>query len=213
MTPTFFQIRLILTLMLISAGSFLSGCLTANAPDTKFYVLTPLDHAAALDAGSGGAGPLSVEVVSLRLPQYLERPQIVTRSSGNRLELAEFHQWGGNLGKDMARILAKNLSRLLGTPNIAMAPHRPIAPPDFRIDLEVMQFEKDYNGLVVLSVQWRLSRGADQKLLEARITELASQTPMAEKDYERTVSAMSELFGELSKIIGEAILKAHGQAK
>ncbi|MBI5185847.1 MAG: membrane integrity-associated transporter subunit PqiC [Nitrospinae bacterium] len=213
MTPTFFQIRLILTLALISAGGILSGCLATNAPDTKFYVLTPLGNAAALDAGSGSSGRLSVEVVSLRLPQYLERPQIVTRSSGNRLELAEFHQWGGNLGKDMARVLAKNLSRLLGTPNIAMAPHRPLAPPDFRIDLEVMQFEKDYNGRVVLSVQWRLSRGSDQRLLEARITDLASPAAIAEKDYERTVAAMSELFGELGKIIGEAILKAHGQAK
>lgn len=204
MTLLYFRTRLVLIFML--TGSILSGCLSTTTTDTRFYVLNPFDRAQTLVGESGGNGSLSVEVVSLRLPQYLERPQIVTRSSGNRLELSEYHQWGGNLGKDMSRVLAKNLSQLLNTPHIAMAPHRPLDPPDFRIDLEVMQFERDFDGRVVLSVQWRLSSGKDQKTLETRITDLASPAPITEKDFGHTVSAMSALFGELSKIIGQAIL-------
>ena len=55
---------------------------------------------------------VAVVVASVRLPQYLERPQIVTRSGDNRLQLAEFDQWGGNLYQDMTRVLAQNLARL-----------------------------------------------------------------------------------------------------
>ncbi len=207
MTLPFSQTRLALFLLL--AGTFLSGCFTTDTPDTRFYVLNPLDADSRLETQPGQKGSLSVEVSSLRLPQYLERPQIVTRSSGNRLELAEFHQWGGNLRKNMMRVLAKNFSQLLATPHIAISPHRPPAPPDFRIELEVMQFERISDGKVRLSAQWRLTRGKDQKPLATRMTNLHIRTVTTEPDleYDHTVTAMSKVFGELSRVIGKEILK------
>ena len=200
-------LRFSLFLVFVLAGSVLSGCMGTTPPATRFYVLNPLDFGSSLVSETDRKDPLSVEVTSLRLPQYLERPQIVTRSSGNRLELAEYHQWGGNLRKNMARVLAKNLSQLLATPNIAISPHRPPAPPDCRVELEVMQFERVSDGQVKLSAQWRLSRGKDLKPLSTRISELASPTLPTGTDLEHTVSAMSTLVGELSQIIGRTILK------
>ena len=205
MVISFLRFRLFLVFVL--TGSVLSGCMGRTPPATRFYVLNPLDLGSSLVNETDRKDPLSVEVGSLRLPQYLERPQIVTRSSGNRLELAEYRQWGGNLRKNMARVLAKNLSQLLATPNIAISPYRPPAPPDFRVELEVMQFERVSDGRVKLSAQWRLSRGKDLKPLSTRITELASPMLPAGTDMEHTVSAMSTLVGELSQIIGQAILK------
>ena len=201
------SIRLTLFFMLV--GIFLPACFTTDTPDTRFYLLNPLDAESTLGAGSGKKGSLSVEVASLRLPQYLERPQIVTRSSNNRLKLAEFHQWGGNLRKNMMRVLAKNFSQLLATPHIAISPHRPPAPPNFRIELEVMQFERGPNRKVRLSAQWRLTQGKGQKPLVTRIIELNS-SPISddpELEYDHTVLAMGLVFGELSKIIGKEILR------
>lgn len=205
MLPSSLRFRLFLVFVL--TGSVLSGCLGTTPTVTRFYVLNPLDVGSSLVSETDRKDPLSVEVASLRLPQYLERPQIVTRSSGNRLELAEYHQWGGNLRKNMARVIAKNLSQLLATPNIAISPYRPPAPPDFRVELEVMQFERVSEGQVKLSAQWRLSRGKDLKSLATRITELASPMLPIGTDMEPTVSAMSTLVGELSQIIGRTILK------
>jgi len=209
MLLSFLRIRLFVVFVL--AGSFLSGCIKTTTPATRFYILNSLDSGANLVSKTDRKDPLSVEVASLRLPQYLERPQIVTRSSGNRLELAEYHQWGGNLRKNMIRVLAKNLSQLLATTDIAISPHRPPAPPDFRVELEVMQFERNSRGQVTLSSQWRLSRGKDLKPLSTQITELTSPTVPTGSDLEPTVSAMSTLMGELSQIIAQAILKhLHG---
>ncbi len=211
MLRPFLSIRPVLVFVL--AGSFLSGCITPSLHTTRFYVLNPLDSSAGLVSDTDRKGPLSVEVASLRLPQYLERPQIVTRSSENRLELAEFHQWGGNLRKNMIRVLAGNLSQLLATPDIAISPHGPPAPPDFRVELEVMQFERDSHGQVRLSVQWRLSRGSDRRPLMTRITHLASPDVQTGTDFEHTVSVMSTLMGELSQIIGRTILEhVHGRS-
>ena len=202
MLPSTLRIRLFATFVLV--GCFFFGC---GKSATRFYVLNPLDSGADFAGESEQKGRLSVEVASLRLPQYLERPQIVTRSSGNRLVLADYHQWGGNLRKNMMRVLAKNLSRILDTPHIAISPHRPPNPPDFRVDVEVMQFERDVDRKVRLSAQWRLLSGKDRKVVTTRMTELSSPAVPAGTDYEDTVSTMSTIFGELSQIIGREILK------
>lgn len=188
------------------AGCLLWGCISSNTPATKFYVLNPLEPGQSLLKDTDPEGPLTVEVASLRLPQYLERPQIVTRSTSNRVELAEFHQWGGNLRKNMMRVLAKNLSQLLATPNVFLSPHQPQSPPDFRIDIEVMKFERDPDGKVRLSVQWILSKGLDRKPLTTRMTDLTGQEEQADSDLETTVSSMSALMGELSVIISREIV-------
>tara|TARA_B100000959_G_C14772315_1_gene538019 strand:- start:48 stop:683 length:636 start_codon:yes stop_codon:yes gene_type:complete len=196
-----------LFLVLILAGNFLSGCVTTDTPSTRFYILNPIDSGASLVSKTNRKDSLSVEVASIRLPQYLERPQIVTRSSGNQLKLAEFHQWGGNLRKNMMRVLANNFSQLLSTTHVAISPHRPPTPSDFRVELEVMQFERDSDGKVRLSTQWRLSRGRDQNPLAIQITDLTSEKIHTESDFEQTVSVMSSLMGELSQIISREILK------
>ena len=91
----------------------------------RFYLVTPLEGA---QAAAPAPGP-GVVVAAVRLPKYLERPQLVTRSGDNRLQLEEFHQWGGNLGKDLTRVLAENLSRLLGSDAVVAAPHTLRPPP------------------------------------------------------------------------------------
>jgi len=205
MIPLFMKNRTFF--IFVPAGILLAGCLSIGNTETRFYVLNPIDTGTSLVAESEEKGKLSVEVASLRLPQYLEKPQIVIRTSVNRLELEEFHQWGGNLRKNMTRVLAKNLSHLLATPNIAISPYRPPTPPDFRIEFEVMQFERGPDAKVHFSVQWRLSSGKEHKALTTQITDLSSPEVSIKPDFEHTVSEMSALIGELSKIIGEEILK------
>jgi uncharacterized lipoprotein YmbA len=191
----------------VLAGSFLSGCIATTTTTTKLYVLNPLDSGASLVSKADQKDSLSIEIASLRLPQYLERPQIVTRSGENRLELGEYHRWGENLKKNMVRVLSKNLSQLLATPNIAIAPHHPPTSPDFRVELEVMQFERNSDGHVRLTARWLISRGKDRQPLVTQITDLASPVVHTGPDYALTVAAMNTLFGELSQIIGQEILK------
>jgi len=199
--------RILLSVVCVAALSLMPGCMSSKAPATRFYVLNPLEGDQALAGHGQGGRALSIEIGSLRLPQYLERPQLVTRGSENRLELAEFHQWGGNLRKNMVRVLARNLTLLLGTPLVALAPSRLDAPPDFRLEAEVMQFERVEGGRVRLLVQWSLSGGKDRKPMTTRITELASPPLSDLTDPEPTVAAMSALMGKWSRIIARTILE------
>jgi uncharacterized lipoprotein YmbA len=192
-------------IVIFIATGLLAGCMAAKS-ETRFYVLSPIGEAAGRPGDVKARGPVSVEVMWVHLPQYLERPQIVTKSGENRLDLAEYRQWGGNLRKNMTRVLAKNLSILLHTPQIAMAPHHPPDPPDFRVEVEVMSFERGPDRRVRLSAQWRLSGRGDGRPPVTRICELSS--PEIEDqgpDLDSTVAAMSGLLGELSRRIAQAI--------
>ncbi len=183
----------------------LSGCLGTNpVTPTRYYLLNPTAYESPLV--SAGASPLSVEIASLHLPQYLEKPQIVTRTSQNRLVMDEYQQWGGNLRKNMIRVLTQNLSRLLDTSHVTMAPFRPPAPPDFRIEVEVMRFEADDKGRVWFTVHWRLSRGVDGRTLATQVTELKGSDPVISFEMDDIVSGMETLLGDFCKIPAREIL-------
>lgn len=188
---------------LIAAAS-LAGCL-GSAPATRMYMLEP---AAANRAAEGLPKPITIVVRDVRLPQYLDRPEIVTRDEGHRLQLAEFDHWGGDLRQDMARILAENLGRDLGSDRIFAAPLPAAIKADYRLDLEILQFERESGGRVRLTARWWLTRGADAGLLLTReATFLASP---AGDTYAALVAAMSVAYGELSRAIGDSVRTAGG---
>jgi uncharacterized lipoprotein YmbA len=196
-----FPLPRILGLLLVSA-LLISGCGTVAPKVTRFYTLDAL--ATPQNAATGR--PIAVEVVALRLPQYLERPQIVTREGGTRLYLSEFNQWGGNLQKDLMRTMALNFSLLLATPQVSITPYHPPTPPDYRVEVEIMRFEKDTeSGEVTLLAQWRLMKKDRKEAVVTRMTTLAARPSGSAGEYEGTVATMSRLWGDLSTIIAETI--------
>ena len=149
---------------------------------------------------------MAVEISTIHLPQYLDRPHLVIRSGDNRLKILQSHQWGGNLRKDMMRTLAINLSQLLKTPNVTIAPHRSASQGDYRVTIEILKFEKDTDNLVKLTAQWQLTSGIDRKLLASKISLLSSDKPATADDYDVVVAMMSEQFGALARDIAQTIL-------
>jgi len=182
------------------AVALATGC--SSVPPTRYYVVTPLEEKAAASAPGPG-----VVVASVRLPQYLERPQLVTRSGDNQLQLEEFHQWGGNLAKDLTRVLAENLSQLLRSDGVVTAPHTLRARPDYRVEVELLRFERAADARVHLTAKWWLLRGADGAPLAGPTTTLASEPLPASPTFDPTVAAMSRAYGELSRAIAQAIVR------
>ncbi len=181
------------------AVALATGC--SSAPPMRYYVVTSLEGTAAA-ASSPGPG---VVVAGVRLPQYLERPQLVTRSGDNQLQVEEFHQWGGNLAKDLTRVLAENLSRLLRSDAVVAAPHTQRLRPDYRVEVDVLRFERAGDARVYLTAKWWLLRGADGAQLAGPTTTLTSEPLPAAPTFDPTVAAMSRAYGELARAIAQVI--------
>ena len=198
MTPRPHLIAAFAVLVLLAACS--------TGPATRFYTLTAVDAppVAARDAAAPAARPVTLVITDLRLPPYLDRPQIVTRGSDNRLHISELQQWGSNLRDEMTRVLTVNLGRQLPTGRVLAAPLQMSLQPDYRVEVEVQRFEREANGSVKLAARWWITRGPDGALLanpEASFTGAATGAD----DYDALVGAMSAVFGDLARAVADSI--------
>ncbi len=184
------------------AAGILQAC--SGSSPSRFYVLTP-QVAAPSDAPMGntaiGVGPVVI-------PQYLDRPEIVTRTSDNRLDLGEFDQWGGRLGDNVNRTLAENLSGLLHTDRVAIFPWTDATGLEHQVIVDITQFERDPTGNVVLTAFWSIVDAQSGQVLTNRRSTI--QKPVAAASgtataYDETVAAMSQALGSLSEEIATAL--------
>lgn len=171
-----------------------AGC--ATSPPSSFYTLTPMR--AMSDSGGSPSTTLGVGIGPVNFPQFLDRPQIVTRDAGNRLAIDEFHRWGGTIQDDFLRVWIENMSALLGTTSVFAFPNEVRYPLDFRVTADVLAFEGTYDGYAVLRARWIvLEHRTDQVL---RVEETHYRRPLAEpKDEGALIAAMSETLGDFSR--------------
>ena len=186
----------------------LGGC--ASSPPARFYILTPLSGAEMANASVASANELAIGVGPITLPSYLDRPQIVSRVSRSKLDLAEFDQWAAPLQDNFSRVLAANLSLLIPTDRIAVFPWPRSTPIDYQISLEVLRFDGAMGGEIVLLALWSLVGTDGQELVmkKSRFTESAGA-----EDYEATVAAMSRTIEALSRTLAAAITSQSRQAR
>jgi uncharacterized protein len=176
----------------------LAGC--APGQPTRYYTLSAAAApAAAPRSGQGlviGLGPLT-------LPQYLDRPSIVTRDGAHQMRLGDFSQWAEPLEPLLARVMAEDLYALTGASDVIPVPQRGDLPLDRVVEVDVARFDADEAGEVRLDARWRVYRG-DGETLVASGRSLVAEQGAAVPDYDAIVAAMSRAVGRLSAEIAAA---------
>ena len=179
----------------------LTSCLgPGTTRSTRLFVLNATaTPPVSLDAASD----LRLGVGRILLPELLNRPQIVTRKSANRVRTADFSQWAEPLEKSIPRVLSENLARLTGTDQIFVYPWPTPMEIDLMVEIAVIRFEGDTNGAVSLVARWRLVRtnGSEATPLRGASYEESA----ADQSTEALVAAMSRALGSLSRDIASAI--------
>ena len=194
--------KIIISLYLASLLSGCSGVISSTTP-IRYYLIDPVEYP---NISFKTASPLRIEIISLHIPQYLERFHIATRSSESQIGFSESHQWGENLRKNLLRTISRNLSALLSTLDIGTPLNRSASLPDYRVQVHIEQFELESNKKVNLVARWQLSEGTQSKPLGVFSANLQGQEIIKEGDYEQMVSVMRELYGELCQRIAKTII-------
>ncbi len=189
-------------IVLIVGLSLVSGC---SSPTTRFYVLAALP--APQPAGAGQE--IAVGVGPVELPDYLDRPQIVTRSGQNELNLAEFDRWGEPIKDNATEVLAENLAVLLPSKKISVYPWKRSTSVDYQVVVKVIRFDRAEGGETVLRTRWNILNGEGTELYsrESRYVENPSG-----KDYAATVAAMDRALAQFSREVANVVngLKSGG---
>jgi uncharacterized lipoprotein YmbA len=191
----------LLALVAVILGAFLmlGGC--ASQP-SRFYLLSaPPSDETAPPITSDQQGP-TIGVGPITLPRYLDRPQIVTRTSPYELKLAEFDRWAEAIDVNFLHVLADNLALLLPTARVAPFPWPRAIPIDYQVIVEVTGFLGQMGGESLLLADWILFKGEGQEVLINGKSRFSA--PARGPDYAAIVEAMSQTVVDLSREIAAA---------
>lgn len=176
-----------------------SGC-AGNEPK-RFYLLTPGASPAPM-AGETKQNNLVIVIGAIRLPDYLNRSQIVTRVSDNELQLGWFDRWAEPLERNFSRILTQNIEQLLHCRCTSVL--GPKLPPGitYRIEVDVVRMDGILGQKAFLDVWWSIST-ADKKTVLTRKSSFVQ--PVSGRGYEALVQAESRTILDFSREIATAI--------
>jgi len=177
----------------------LAGC-SSSVDAVRYYLIEPVSV-----AGATNRGDMSIEIVDLEVPQYLDRLQISSRRPDSQLVFASAHQWGESLRKNLTRALARNLTNLLGTAAIGTPANRLSSLPAYRLTVYIERFERGADGYVHLLARWQLIHRETSETIINSSNEYTSERRIDSRDFAGTVFAMSELLGEFSQTVARRI--------
>jgi uncharacterized protein len=180
-----------------------SGC-GAVTPSSEFYTLKPLTTVQETSSAQSGLKDLAVGVGPASFPEYLKRPQLITRESPIKVRVNEFQRWAGSLQEDFLQVLTENISILLDSDKVFFHPWGNYFDVAYKVPLEVQQFDGNPGEGVLLNVRWAIL-GRDDKPLVTRKSVIKAEVKGT--DYDALVLAQSQALVDLSKEIAAEIRK------
>ncbi|MEE9426373.1 MAG: PqiC family protein [Methylococcales bacterium] len=192
------SIRVLSVIVLLTA-MLLSGC--TDHPVTRLHILTTIQN----EPDQLKKSTVIIKNVGIReikLPAYLDRPQIVSRVGDNELVLSSSHQWGEPLSQSVSRVLAEQLDNELVNARVFVHPWSHKQTITAQIEVQINQFEIVDTQACVLDVSWLIWPKDNNTAIShhAMIT-----VPVNNQQYSTLVNAHSQAIVQLSKQIANSL--------
>ena len=186
----------------------LAGCRSSTSP-VEFYTLSPMPVVSEADGVAGFTDNIAVGVGPLQIPKVLDRPQIITRIGPNKIYVDEFHRWAGSVYEEFLRAVTMNLAALLPSSLVVAFPWEDYFDPDYRIYMEVHQFDGRPGQYVQLDMSWTITGRAAREIL--LVHKSLIKEPTQGEDFDAFIAAKSRILGTLSREIAQGIKEVHGK--
>ncbi len=190
--------RVLCVLLLGSLMVFLSAC-TTTSPKVSYYIIQVNKTLAALDLPVDN---VSIAIGPAEFPTYLRRNQFVSRNN-NRLIVNEYHRWGSSFESTVLGAIGENMRQLLNTSRVVVYPSVSRFELDYRLVMDVVQFDGRRGGEVVLNVRWMILDKTGRTPLLVKQTKLMEST--SGSSYDDLVSTYGALLTTLSKEMAKAV--------
>lgn len=181
----------------------LSAC--GSSPPVRFYSLNPIDADYRQDPDDSvmlGLGPL-------RIPDYLNRSQIVTRDVAAEMRVDEYSRWTESLAISLHRIVSTDVDNLLQGVVVVMFPYEAVVRTqlDYRLVGDVNRFDADSTGKVVLEIQWGIIDKDAKMVVPVRRNRYQAQATTV-GDLGAVVTAMNDALSQFSRDIASKLQPA-----
>jgi uncharacterized lipoprotein YmbA len=188
----------------LAACACLTGCFGFLKPareTARHFVLTPLPAAGPAKVAPGA---LAVGVGQVKLPAYLFDTSLAVRKGTNEIEYLPPVLWAERLDTGIQRVLAANLATLLPTDLVRLSAWQS-QDVGAEVYVAIEQFDVDTSGRGVLVARWRILTPGGEKTLKAGESRFTRQGPSPEKSPSGAIGTLSELIGDLSRQLAQAL--------
>ena len=184
----------VITLMML----MLSGC--GSSPPVHYYGLDTID----IDYTQDSEGSPVLALGPFRMPEYLNRSQMVMSGSGAEMIMDDINRWAEPLDDAIHRVLASNLDSLLGSVIVVAYPSSTLVNVDYRLVGRIGRFHSDQSGRVVLEVQWGVTDTEGKLPVTPRRNRYVAQATVS-GDPSSVVEAMSDTLAQFSRDMASAL--------
>jgi len=184
----------------------LSGCISLPnspiSPTPRFYMLSAIDKNQVSKKINIAPGVI-IGVGPVKLPEYLDRPQMVTKNKEGVLKFDEFDRWGESLDPGLARLIREDLAVLLPSAKFTLYPWSSSMAVKYQVLLEIVQLDSELDKDMYLVVQWTVIDAQGPKTLMIKRSEF--RQPINPQNYSGMAKALSAACSSLSVQIAEAL--------
>jgi uncharacterized protein len=218
------QIGIMISSMCVALA--LSGCISASDSQTpRFYMLQStyekqvgpiISNSTEVPAKTSGQNPTGlskkinidseviVGVGPLKIPGYLDRPQIVTQDKEKMLKFAQFDRWGESLDVSLARLISEDLTGMLPGEKIILYPWDLSVPVKYQVLVEIIQLDSELDKDMFMAAQWTIIDTQNTKAIMIKRSEF--RQPIIPHDYSGLAKTLSAACTSLSDEIAQALV-------
>jgi uncharacterized protein len=189
----------------------LSGCISiSSSPTPRFYKLQAI-HEDDVSKKMNMASNVLIGVGPVKIPEYLDRPQIVTQGKEKTLKFAQFDRWGESLDLGVTRLIREDLTVILPAAELTSYPWNQSMPVKYQVVIEIVQLDSELDKDLFLVAQWQVIDARTTKTVIIKRSEL--RQPIIPQDYPGLAKALSTACASLSSAIAEALSTLETQPK
>lgn len=144
------------SILLVLAAGLLGAC--ATAPSDHFYTLIG-SSAPPAAPGANMAGP-GVAIISVTLPEVVDRSEIVLRSGPNRVLVMENQRWAESLKAAIPRTIAGDLGPWLGGAIVSVQADNASREAAYTVWVDITRFDSALGEAASIDANWGVRASA-----------------------------------------------------
>jgi uncharacterized lipoprotein YmbA len=184
----------------------LSGCISLPnsplSPSPRFYMLSAINQPEVSKKINITPGVI-IGVGPVKIPEYLDRLQIVTKEKQGNLKIDEFNRWGESLDLGLARLIREDLTVKLPRANLILYPWDPSMGIKYQVVAEIVQLDSKLDGDMHFVVQWMIIDVNNSKTVIIKRSEF--RRPILPQTYSGLAKTLSTASAALSSQIAQAL--------
>jgi len=184
------------TILIIIALGLLSGC----SSKLNFYQLHP--ESSKKENHAKRKQNTIIGIAEVEVAEYLQKPELVTRMSSNRIMVHDKDLWAGSFAKNIQSVIMHNISALLPYYTFLSYPWEEPVNDRYRIYVTIDRFDGYLSGSVTLQGRWSLVNKEKNTVL---YSEAINYTAQGGKNLDELVDTQSRLIDTLCRHIAEKI--------